>query len=38
MGEMLEVRGLDSLQKMPDTPPLQYASQVVEDRWKEMLW
>ncbi len=31
MGEMLEVWSLDSLQKMPDTPLVQYASQIVED-------
>ncbi len=29
MGEMLEVWRMGSSQKMPDTPPLQYASQVV---------
>ncbi len=36
MGEMLEVRSLDSLQKMPNTSPLQYAPQVAEDFRKEM--
>ena len=29
MGQMLEVRRVDSLQNMLDTPSLQYASQVV---------
>ena len=41
MGEMLEVWGVDSLQDMLDTPPLQHPSQVVRinagqrPRWRQ---
>jgi hypothetical protein len=30
VGEMLEVWGVDTLQEMLDTPPLQYPSQVMK--------